>query len=710
MNALVQANRDTLARAAADIRVAISPEAPASGPGPAAAEAVNCVLAAFGITARSGPTDVRVRLDRHGVRYREIELEPGWQRHAEAVMLGSTRDGRTVALLPLRSGRGYRMVEPGVRDVKVDDAVAAGLSTHALVTYRPLPDGPMSRHTLTRYMLTGSRGDLVTVGFTGIVFGLLSLLVPISVGTLVPHLIAGGPGQLWWLALLLGVVAAAAGLTLYVRNAASLRLQVRVQARLEPAIWGRLMDHEVGFFRGFTTGELVQRANAIAAIRQALSEVVVGALLAAFFSLVSLAVLLGVAPMLGLAVLGAVIVLGAVLVLLGLRQERHESGVYEAYGEVYGMLYALLLGIDKIQVAGREVQALARWAAVFRRQKTADGAATRMQARLSAVAGSLQPLLIAAMLGAVAAFGLGGGLTALTVAAVAIGQIALAVGQLSSVATRAYAVGPLLRRLAPIVAEPARVGGSAEPGRLRGALTVDRVAFRYPGAADATLAGVSLHAEPGEMLAVVGRSGSGKSTLVRMLLGFEQPSAGEVRYDGRPLSELDIRLVRRQLGTVLQHSTLLRGSLYDNIVGPNTAAGEDAVWRAVELAGIAAELRRLPLGLATRINETGAGFSGGQVQRLLLARALLREPAVLLLDEATSALDNRTQRDVSDRIASLNCTRIVVAHRLSTVRRADRIVVLDAGRVVASGSFDELIDSSAEFRRLVGQTGQGDAL
>ncbi|WP_282202327.1 ATP-binding cassette domain-containing protein [Kitasatospora fiedleri] len=224
--------------------------------------------------------------------------------------------------------------------------------------------------------------------------------------------------------------------------------------------------------------------------------------------------------------------------------------------------------------------------------------------------------------------------------------------------------------------------------------------FRYPGSALPALDGVSLRAEPGEFVAVVGPSGAGKSTLIRLLLGFERPEAGAVRYDGRELASLDARLVRRQLGSVLQHGRMLRGSLLENLAGADPDVAEDRIWHAAELAGIADELRALPMGLGTRVGEDAQGFSGGQVQRLLLARALVRDPAVLLLDEATSALDNATQQRVAEAVAGLDRTRLVIAHRLSTIRTADRIYVLDGGRVSAEGTYRELLGTDPLFTRL----------
>jgi len=425
------------------------------------------------------------------------------------------------------------------------------------------------------------------------------------------------------------------------------------------------------------------------------------ALLGALFSHTSLLVVLVAAPQLGLLLTATLGVLGGLLVLLAKRQERHEEVVYSAYGEVYGLLYGLLLGIDKIQAAGREIQAFGRWTSLFRRQKVADAAALREQAAATAVGAALQPLTVAALLGGIAVLDLHSSLNQMIIAGVAAAQVALAIGQLSNLATSTYAVAPILRRLRPLLVQPQHRGGTRQPGTLTGAVRMDGVSFTYPGAVEPTLVDVDLVAEPGELVAVVGPSGAGKSTIIRLLLGFESPTAGTVSFDGQPLTELDLRAVRSQVGTVLQNAKLMRGSLFDNIAGPATDLPHAAAWEAAELAGIADDFRALPMGLETRIGENAEGLSGGQIQRLLIARSLVRRPAVLLLDEATSALDNRTQQVVSERIAVLSCTRIVIAHRLSTIRAADRIYVVDGGRVEAVGTFDELIGTSPLFARLV---------
>ncbi|MFC1430069.1 ATP-binding cassette domain-containing protein [Streptacidiphilus sp. N1-3] len=637
-----------------------------------------------------------------GVRWRQITLPDDGSGHGDTAgttgpMIGFTADGdHPVALLPgrrRRSGRGVPV-----------------LSRRAYLLYRPLPSGVPTPASLLRFALgaPGARRELLVLGSAGLLSAVLGLAVPLSTGLLMPRLVAAGHHPLRWLAVLLAAVSVSAGLLLLVRNTAAVRLTGRVQAALEPAVWDRLLSHDARFFRDFSTGDLVHRANAIAEARQALSEVLVGAVLGAFFSLSGLLVLLAVDLRLGALLLAAALLVTALLALLGRRRQQHESQVYALHGQLHGTLYGLMLGIDKLQTAGREIQAFARWAVPFAAQKRADTAAMRADAASTALTTALQPILLALLLAGVALEGSGGtGTGQLMAAGIAAGQVALALGQVTHAAATAYGIAPVLDRLRPILAEPAEAAdttagrGLRDPGTLRGAVALDAVSFRYPGAAAPALDAVSLHAEPGELVAVVGPSGAGKSTLVRILLGFEHPESGSVRYDGQDLAGLDVRMVRRQLGTVLQNGRLLRGSLLENLAGTDPEVTEQDVWEAAELAGIAEELRQLPLGLGTRVGEDAQGFSGGQVQRILLARALVRRPAVLLLDEATSALDNATQRHVADGIAALDRTRLVVAHRLSTIRRADRIYVLDGGRVAAEGTYEGLLDTDPLFTRLV---------
>jgi ABC-type bacteriocin/lantibiotic exporter with double-glycine peptidase domain len=248
-------------------------------------------------------------------------------------------------------------------------------------------------------------------------------------------------------------------------------------------------------------------------------------------------------------------------------------------------------------------------------------------------------------------------------------------------------------------ATPRAAVDAADPGQLAGRVEISKVSFAYTEDGPPTLNAVDLAAAPGEFVAVVGPSGAGKSTLIRLLLGFDRPTAGAVLFDGKPLDSLDVEAVRRQIGVVTQNAQVPTGSILTAIVGTTNLTLEQA-WEALEMAGLAADVRRMPMGIRTVISEGAATFSGGQRQRLMIAKALVRRPRILIFDEATSALDNLTQQTVTRSLQELNATRIVVAHRLSTIRDAHRIFVLDRGRLVEQGSYADLVDGDGVFARL----------
>jgi ABC-type bacteriocin/lantibiotic exporter with double-glycine peptidase domain len=287
----------------------------------------------------------------------------------------------------------------------------------------------------------------------------------------------------------------------------------------------------------------------------------------------------------------------------------------------------------------------------------------------------------------------------------AFGMLTAGATSLSNTVVDLLEVGPLWERAKPILAATPEVDTTkVNPGRLSGKLVLDQVTFRYQEHGPVVLDKVSLHAEPGEFIALVGPSGSGKSTILRMLLGFDTPESGAVYYDDQELSRLDITAVRRQLGTVLQQSRIIAATIFDNIAGGGLLTPE-AAWEAVRAAGLAEDIAAMPMGLHTWVSEGCSTLSGGQRQRLLIARALARQPAMILFDEATSALDNRTQAVVTASLARLQVTRLVIAHRLSTIRHADRIYVLQQGRVVQQGRFAELTRHGGLFAQLIARQG-----
>ena len=237
--------------------------------------------------------------------------------------------------------------------------------------------------------------------------------------------------------------------------------------------------------------------------------------------------------------------------------------------------------------------------------------------------------------------------------------------------------------------------------KLSGGIEINNVSFRYNENMPMVLDDLSLKIRSGQYVAIVGRTGCGKSTLMRLLLGFERPDKGAIYYDGKDMNTIDLKSLRRKVGVVMQDGKLFQGDVYSNIVISAPWLTLDDAWEAAELAGIAEDIRHMPMGMNTLISEGSGGISGGQRQRLMIARAIAPKPKILMFDEATSALDNLTQKRVSESLEALKCTRIVIAHRLSTIRQCDRIIVLDQGKIIEDGTYQELIDRGGFFAELV---------
>jgi ATP-binding cassette subfamily C protein len=458
----------------------------------------------------------------------------------------------------------------------------------------------------------------------------------------------------------------------------------------------------VAFFRGYTAGDLAGRALGVATIRRLLTGVAVSAVLTSVFSFLNLGLLFFYdARLAGVAAAGLFVVLLATALSVGL-QLRHQRAAYRARGEVAGKVLQFLTGIARLRVAGAEGRALALWARDFSAQKRAAFRARSVANAFAVLDAAVPGVAVLAVFGTVAALGDGGPSlgTFLAFNAAFTGVLAAALALGVSLNSLLQAV-PLYERLRPILrADPEVSPSRTDPGELGGEVELRHVSFRYHADGPAVLRDLSLHVRPGTFVAVVGPSGAGKSTLFRLLLGFESPAGGSVAYDRRDLAGLDLQAVRRQVGVVLQNGKVVAGDVLTNIVGSSLLGPEDA-WEAARLSGLDGDIREMPMGMHTVVSEGGGTLSGGQRQRLMIARAVVTRPRVLLFDEATSALDNQTQAVVGKGLESLKATRIVVAHRLSTVRHADWIYVLEAGRVVQQGRYEDLLGQGGLFAELV---------
>jgi NHLM bacteriocin system ABC transporter ATP-binding protein len=506
--------------------------------------------------------------------------------------------------------------------------------------------------------------------------------------------------------MLLQLVAGLAGLGLgatvfeLVRGFLLLRMATLVNVDLEGATWDRLLRLPAEFFRRYTVGDLALRADAVNQMRDTIGGAVINTLLSSVFSIASFGLLVYYSWKLACVALVVVVIQILVTVVVSLMMVTLNRQALATEGRLQSLSLQTITAIGKLKVAAAEARAFSRWAHLFIARRDIDFRKRRLSVAVDASGAALGIVSIGVLIWMVGFGGVEIGIAEFIAFNAALGQFLSATLALAGVVPALRALGPLYERAAPLLrALPEDQGRTADPGVLRGDVELNNVVFRYAADGPTVLDGVSLRARPGEFIAIVGPSGAGKSSLLRLLLGFEKPASGSVFFDQQDAAFIDKRAVRRQMGVVLQNDHAATGSLLENILG-NAALTETDAWEAARLAGLDEDIRQMPMKMHTFAGENGMLLSGGQRQRLLIARAVVRRPRLILFDEAISALDNRTQQVVSERLAHLEATRIVIAHRLSTVVAADRIYVLEAGRIVEEGTYADLMQRNGTFAAL----------
>jgi NHLM bacteriocin system ABC transporter ATP-binding protein len=638
------------------------------------------------------------------LRSRRVLLRANWWERNVGPLVAWRADTREpIALLPV-SPRRYVLVEPGKSaGRKVDAKVAAELAPEAMMLYAPMPAGASGSSTgLLGTCLRHGSTDLVRILLSAVAIGLIGLAAPLITEILFDSVIPRTDwNQLAYCAAALAL--AAVGITAFrlIQGVAILRLEGALDSMLQAGIVDRLLRLPVSFFRLFAAGDLTDRALGIEAIRRIAAGHTIQGLVAGVFSLFSFALMFYYSVSLAFTALALTVLRGLTIGLACVFRLRHERQHFDLDGKAQGLVLQLITGVGKLRVAFATRRALTVWARKFAEQKRQFVASQRI-ANLLNVFESAFPTVATLLIFARTVHGIELDSGQFLAFFVAFGQSLEAVGQLAAALGSALIGIPRVDRLRPLITEPMEIATVRNaPGELTGVIELEQVTFRYLPGGPTILDKLTMEIGRGEYLAVVGPSGSGKSTLFRLLLGFEKPESGTVFFDGKAIDSLDIVAVRRQLGVVLQNGKLVSGSLYENICGGAQLPLERA-WEAARLAGLDGDIEAMPMGMHTVIAEGTNTLSGGQRQRLMIARALVHRPRILLFDEATSALDNHTQAIVSASLAKLNVTRIVIAQRLSTVRSADRIVVLTGGRIAQSGSFTDLIAVPgifAEFAR-----------
>ncbi len=694
-----------MARAASGGKI----KAALNGGGERSKDAMGEILKFYHVKNRELPDNIKDNDGRleylmrpYGIMRRTVRLLDGWHKDAAGAMLGMKKDGGMVALIPA-GFFGYRYYDADsgayVRIGKKNEGL---FESEAIAFYKPLPMKKLGLRDLFRYIIdTLSIADILFAALTAFAAALFGLAAPRLSSLIFSDVIGSGNARALAAA---AIFMACAGIGSRLMAGAKTLIHARIGTKtgfaVESAVMMRILSLPVDFFKRYSSGELSCRARHISSLSRMLVSELLSVGLAAVFSLIYVIQIFTYAPVLAAP---AIAVLAAELFILAISAwiQRKVSGRrMKLEAREGGMGYAMISGIQKIKLSGAEKPAFARWGDLY-----AQCVRLAYHPPFFLKMNSVMTLAVSLA----GTFAIYDAAVSLRVPAtdyyafhVAYGMVSAAFFELSAVALEAAKTGPALEMARPILeTEPEIAEEKQVVSRISGGIELNNVSFRYGEHMPPVLDDLTLKIYPGQYVAIVGATGCGKSTLMRLMLGFEKPQKGAVFYDGRDISTLDLKSLRQKIGVVLQDGKLFSGDIYSNITLLAPQLGMEGAWEAAELAGAAQDIKDMPMGMFTMVSEGSGGISGGQRQRILIARAIAHKPRILMFDEATSALDNLTQKQVSNALDGMKCTRIVIAHRLSTIRQCDRIVVLDKGKIIEDGTYEELVLRDGFFAGLV---------
>ena len=639
----------------------------------------------------------------HGIMRRNINLEKGWYKDAIGAILGTRKDdGCVVAFIP-KGLSGYVFFDaPSGKWVKLSKKNEDLFETEAICFYKPFPLKKLTLPLLMRYIIeTLTVADIVLVVLATFAVSAIGLLMPKLNNILFGTVVANQN-----IKMLVGITVfmiCATISTLLLQSVKALltaRVGTKLELSVQAATMMRILSLPADFFKQHSSGELSSRSHYIQNLCSMLVSTVLNTGLTSVFSLMYISQIFVYTPNLVIPALIIILVTVAFSLVTTFLQMNYSKKQLELGSQESGMSYALISGVQKIRLSGAEKRAYSRWSKLYAKQV----GMTYNPPMFLRVNGSLTSIISLTGIIVMYYVSIKSGVSVSEYYAfnTAYGMLSGAFMSLAGIATTIARFKPIIEMAKPIMeAVPEVSEGKLVIDRLSGGIELNNVSFRYSENMPLIIDDLSLKIRSGQYVAIVGETGCGKSTLMRILLGFEKPQKGAVYYDGKDLNSIDLRSLRRKIGVVLQNGKLFQGDIYSNIVISAPHLSLDDAWDAAEMAGIADDIRKMPMGMHTIISEGSGGVSGGQRQRLMIAKAIAPKPKILMFDEATSALDNITQKTVSDSLDKLKCTRIVIAHRLSTIKQCDRIIYLEKGKIVEDGTYDELIAKNGKFAELV---------
>ena len=671
--------------------------------------AIGEVLRYYHIKPQEVPHEVKGLQDQleylcrpYGVMRRTVKLEKGWYKDSIGALLGTKRDGTPVALLP-NAFFGYSYYdEDSGQTVHLNSATEGELEETAICFYNPLPAKKLNLRMLMQYVI-----ECVPASSKALV--MIMLLITTLVGMLSPKIthiifdevIPSGSMRLFWAVTVFSVCLSISTLLMgLLKSLIDDRVATQLSISVQAATMARVLSLPAGFFKEYSAGELTTKLQYFNSLCSTLYSSFVVTGLGSVFSLIYITQVFTYAPALvipSLCVTAATLGISILNTFLRMKINRQAM---DAAGKKNGLTYGILSGIQKIKLSGSERRAFTRWTKVY-----AEEVKTTYGIPLSVLLGGTFSMTIS-LVGTIVMyyFAVRSHVTVADYCAftAAYGMVSGAFSSLVGIGLQAANIRPTLEQVKPILEAVPEISEEKKMvTSVSGGIELNNVSFRYNESMPWVLDNLSLKIKPGQYVAIVGKTGCGKSTLLRLLLGFETPQKGAVYYDGKDINTLDLKSLRKKIGVVMQNGKLFHGDIFSNITISAPWLTLREAWEAAELADIAEDINAMPMGMHTIISEGSGGISGGQRQRLMIARAVAPKPNILMFDEATSALDNITQKKVSDALNGLKCTRIVIAHRLSTIRHCDRIIVLEGGKIIEDGTYEDLLAKGGFFAELV---------
>lgn len=628
-----------------------------------------------------------------GIFSRKTELEKDWWKKGELPLILEDKEGKSYPVIPRSNGH-YILSIDG-KEKEMTKKMAEGFSCYATSYYQVLPKNTFGMHNFYKLLFESVyKSDIARLCLMSLFVAIVGLILPFINANLYSVLIPSREFKsIWGLVILLFGSTCFAALLNVLKGTCNARITNRIKMVGQSAIVARVFQLPVSFFKKYDSGDLFCRIFAVKDMCDIMGEKILPAAISALFSLMYF---FSIGNYANEMLLPSLLILGVNVTILYVQSKlwfRFSQKKKKAQSGIISKLYQFLDGIRQIRVSGSQTRFFVEWEKSFRKVPIMGTPFLRLMPAIN-----LAILIISNIVFYLIGWAREIGPSDYIAFATAYGVLSASVLELGDIARLRGELNTAADMVAPILEEPVENPEYKDYiASLEGELEFSHVDFRYRPELPVVLKNLSFKIKKGEYVGIVGASGCGKSTIIRLLTGFEEPNKGSIYYDGKNINQIDLVALRANLGVVLQETTLFAGKIEENLKIGNPLATEEEIWQVLELVGMKQEIEQMPMKLHTVLMENGAGISGGQKQRLLIARALLGKPRVLLFDESTSALDNLSQDMVVASMKKIDCTKVVVAHRLSTIKDCDRILYLENGAVVEEGTYQELMDKKGAF-------------